>query len=423
MEINIQDALRLRPASNGMDFNALINNPAFLIWFWAGKTIIWWYPFLALYLLSYVYMAYIHANYIKAIPWVLLEIKIPKEISKSPQAMEVLFAQMYQTAPNTLTDKYIKGRTRSWFSLELVSIEGDVHFYIRTEAKFKKMIESGIYSQYPGVEVYEAEDYVYKVPYDTPGSDWTMFGVEFKLSKPDAFPIKTYVDYGLDKDPKEEFKIDPLTQVLEFLGSIGRDEQVWIQIPMMAARNRYRKPGTWFGYQGWQEEGKAEVKKISEGGQKKDDPFGGVFKLTPGEIEKLKALERSLSKFGFDCGYRGIYMGKGEAFDGANIGRLINSIKQYGSENLNGFKLNKNTSFDYPWQDFRDIRLNKMKRDMFRDYRRRAYFYPPTKAVPFVLNTEELATIFHFPGLVANTPTLERISSKRGEPPPNLPIA
>lgn len=406
-----------------MDFFTFLHNPAFIIWVWAWETILWWYPILAIVLLSRVYMAYIHANWIKNIKWVLLEIKIPKEISKSPKAMEVLFAQMYQTAPNTLTDKYIKGRTRSWFSLELVSIGGEVHFYIRTEERYKKLVESGIYSQYPGVEVYEADDYVYNVPYGVSGSDWNFFGVEFKLSKPDAFPIKTYVDYGLDKDPKEEFKIDPLTTVLEFLGSIGPGEQIWLQIPIMAARDRYHKPGTLFGAQSWKDIGKAEVKKIAEGDKKKDDPFGGVFKLTPGERERLEALEKSMSKYGFDCGYRGFYLAKGEAFDGNNIGRLIGSIKQYGSENLNGFKLSKNTSFDYPWQDFMGWRLASMKRLMFRNYCRRAYFFPPSNSEIFVLNSEELATIFHFPGLVANTPTLDRISSKRGEPPPNLPVA
>jgi hypothetical protein len=39
-----------------------------------------------------------------------------------------------------------------------------------------------------------------------------------------------------------------------------------------------------------------------------------------------------------------------------------------------------------------------------------------------VMNVEELATIFHFPGEVATTPTLEKIESKRGEPPIDLPI-
>jgi hypothetical protein len=39
-----------------------------------------------------------------------------------------------------------------------------------------------------------------------------------------------------------------------------------------------------------------------------------------------------------------------------------------------------------------------------------------------ILNTEELATIFHFPGQVAGTPTLERVPSKKAEAPSNLPI-
>ncbi len=38
------------------------------------------------------------------------------------------------------------------------------------------------------------------------------------------------------------------------------------------------------------------------------------------------------------------------------------------------------------------------------------------------MTVEELATIFHFPGKVATTPTLGRIPSKRAEPPSNLPI-
>ncbi len=38
----------------------------------------------------------------------------------------------------------------------------------------------------------------------------SIWGCEFKFTKGDGYPIKTYVDYGLDKDPKEEYKVDPL---------------------------------------------------------------------------------------------------------------------------------------------------------------------------------------------------------------------
>ena len=59
--------------------------------------------------------------------------------------------------------RMLKGKFRPWFSLELVSIEGEVHFYIWTQPKFRKLIESQFYSQYPGVEILKKQrDYTKK---------------------------------------------------------------------------------------------------------------------------------------------------------------------------------------------------------------------------------------------------------------------
>jgi hypothetical protein len=54
-------------------------------------------------------------------------------------------------------------------------------------------------------------------------------------------------------------------------------------------------------------------------------------------------------------------------------------------------------------------------------FRQRSYFYMPYDRKAFVLNTEELPTIFHFPGRVAETPTFGRIEAKKGEAPTDLP--
>ena len=97
-------------------------------------------------------------------------------------------------------------------------------------------------------------------------------------------------------------------------------------------------------------------------------------------------------------------------------------MKQFASENLNGFKPDSPTNFNYPWQDVRGKRLLMKKQAMFDAYRKRGYFYFPHQYKPMILNTEELATIFHFPGKVASTPNLDRIGSRRGEAPSNLPI-
>ena len=66
-------------------------------------------------------------------------------------------------------------------------------------------------------------------------------------------------------------------------------------------------------------------------------------------------------------------------------------------------------------------RRYKEKQYMLDAYKRRMYFYKPYKKHAFVLNTEELATIYHFPGGVSGTPTFTRIDSRKAEAPANLP--
>ena len=48
-------------------------------------------------------------------------------------------------------------------------------------------------------------------------------------------------------------------------------------------------------------------------------------------------------------------------------------------------------------------------------------FFPSGKPQIFVVSSEELATLFHFPGMVSETPTFKRIESRIAKPPSNLP--
>lgn len=384
----------------------------------------YWLPFVLVWLFVDIWLRYVRAKWISNIEWVILEVKLPKELYKTPVAMEVVLNALYQSASGKWFDQYLKGRVKNWFSLELVSIEGEVHFFIRTNKIFKDTIEAQVYAQYPTAEVYEVPDYTKYVDYRGKEGDWSLWGTEFILSKKDAYPIKTYVDFGLDKEGvKEEYKTDPITATLEFLGSIGKNEQVWIQILIQPTGKRFNDPGKWFKKRDWKDEGKDLIEEIISKARKRS---GGSetspVLLTEVENNEIKAIERNISKLGFDCGIRGIYLSKGEAFNLANIFSLAGAFRQYSSNELNSFKPNNATSFDFPWQDFKDIRVTKLKKNIFNAYKKRSYFYLPYKRKPFVLNTEELATIYHFPGGVAETPTFGRITSRKSEPPVNLPV-
>jgi hypothetical protein len=364
---------------------------------------------------------------------VLLDIKLPKETIKSPLAMELFLTSLHQTGgEGSWYDKYWHGKTRPWYSLEMVSIEGQIRFYIWTREGQRAFTESSLYAQFPGIEINKVDDYTKSVRFDP--KEMNMFACEFKLVKDDSYPIKTYVDYGLDKDPDEEYKVDPLAPLIEFLGSVGFNQQVWIQIIVRAHKKEQPKPGHWWKKtDAWKDRAEAEVNKIMQRDPKtkvvgkKDAVSGRVIPptLSKGEQETLAAIERSLTKISFDVGIRALYIAKKDFFDGANIGGIFGSFKQFSSESLNGFRPNDDKYsriFSYPWQDWRNIRYNGQMAMALEAYKRRMFFYNPFIGTPFVLNSEELATIFHFPGQVAAAPNLYRVPSKKGQAPSNLPI-
>jgi len=405
-----------------VDFaRAMIENPVLRVaWNLLELTWVIWLPGILFIGFITVWLKYKRIEFIVKQGNILLELKLPKDVQKSPLAMELVFTSLYQTGAATYLDTFLGGKIRPWFSFELVSINGMVHFYIWTPPKFRQLLESQLYAQYPGLEIVEAEDYTRGIFVDN--EKRILWGTSFKLTKEDVYPIKTYVDYGLDREQEEEFKIDPMTSVLDYLASIKRGNQVWIQIMIQAHRKeKLKDDARFFGKEFWKEQAKDEIKKkIDE--LRSDDSFRLP---TEGEKELVAALERSQSKYAFEVGIRGIYIADKEVFDSINITGLIGSFRQYSSNTLNGFKLGKFTDFDYPWQDFKRMRRDAIERKYLNAYKLRSFFFPPYRhflTSPFILNTEELATIYHLPGRVATTPGLIKTQSRKGEAPANLPV-
>lgn len=409
-----------------------------------------WIPAIIIYIAWQLWVVYVRAYFQAKQTHLLLEVKLPREIYKSPKAAEFFIASLYQTSgEKNWFEKYWEGKVRPHFSLEITSIDGEVRFFIWTRKGFKSNIEANLYSQYPGIEIVQVEDYTLPVSYDP--DKLTFWVSEFDLTKDDVFPIKTYVDYGMDKDPKEEFKIDPMTPLIEFLGNLDPRHQIWIQIIVRSHKPEEKDPSkTWANAKifqtfrpkdiwdrwekkdlRWKEAAKTEVEKIIAGTKGEKDKEGKLIpgtgrQLTDVEKETINALNRSISKSGFDVGIRAIYFAPKDIFDPSNLGGIIGGITHFNSQ-LNGFKPARGSDERYSnvflaWMKRSDKARNEEKQEKLDAYKRRAYYYTPFISPHFILNTEELATLFHFPGVVSATPSVNRIESKKAEAPSNLPV-
>ena len=78
-----------------------------------------------------MWIHYIQQDFISGIDFVLLEIIPPREVLRSPKAMELFITNaLYHWSQKGGKEEYWQGAVWFWFSLEIASIDGQVHFYI-----------------------------------------------------------------------------------------------------------------------------------------------------------------------------------------------------------------------------------------------------------------------------------------------------
>ena len=426
--------------------------------FIAGKTAFIWGPILAMYAAFEMWHHFVTDRFIVGMQWTLFEIEVPREVEKTPMAMELILTNaMYHASQKGIWETWIVGAPHFWFSLEIAGVDGRVGFYVRTPSRVRDLIETQIYAQYPQAKVRECEDYTLRVPYDAPNKDWYVWGCEFKLEFPSAIPIRTYKDYGLDKpSDKEQQKIDPLTPTIEYLGSLRKGQQIWVQHVIRAAKTAYHSHKT-HEHQGWVEEAQEEMSRVmapytqefftraaADKASPAGEPIGYQIRLPDPVSAKIKKMQEKIQKLGFDIGTRVVvvaeakYVSQAE-FDGMRrAARLL--FRQFSNPDLNSFVRVNATQFDAPWADPTGLALWKWKNKMLNWYRLRIFYHPPflysfnyPKLISMlfipsgkpninVLNVEEIATIFHLPGQVSQAPAFKRVDSRVAKPPANLPV-
>lgn len=407
----------------------------------------WWIvtPLIIFSVLKKSYLYYIQRRYILSLKWTLLEIHLPQEVFKTPKAMEYVFAGLHGVWDELKwRDIWIKGEVLPSFSLELVGTEGEVHFYILTQTKLKEFTRENIYAQYPDAEIEEVEDYTRRLPLDIPSKKWDLWGTDLKLAKENPFPIRRYMEF---EEIEEERRLDPIAQIAEVMNGLRKDEHMWIQFMVQPATgmDQLKKEADKLVTKLMKREVKKEeglfetsIKGLQTemGGMvgtmlglpqvpaEKKQPermFPPEFMLSPGEREIVKAVEEKSSKLAYEVTARFMYIARSDVFNKANIPALFGFFRHFNTFNLNSFVPNSKTLPKRSFVLFAKTRTHFRKMRLFVWYKMRSQL-PGNITPPFLLNVEELASVFHFPGQTVKAPVMPRVQIRKPSPPPGLPV-
>ena len=388
------------------------------------------------------WLTYIKQKYLLSIKWVLLEIKPPPDVEKSPKIAENIFAGLHGVyiRPIPWRNKFFKGEVQNWFSFEIVGNGGEINFYVRTPEKLRDLVEAQFFAQYPDAEISVVDDYVDSLPRYLPNEEHNLFGADLIFAKEDAYPIKTYPFFEEESGKGESKRTDPLAPLAETLSTLEPGEHIWIQLLVRGTGKEWvdkAKP-VLDKLVGKEPEVKKDIldkivdflgyllpgKTPTE--EKKEKQEFSTMKLTPGQRFVLEQVENKISKLGFKTGIRFLYIARKELFRSSRIAAITGMFKQFYLSNLNSFKLDPDTitaatgwlSWLFPSRRgfFADRQEFHRKWQIYQAYRKRAF---ADKVI--ILNTEELATLFHLPGAGVKAPAFPRVEAKKGQPPAGLP--
>ncbi|MDP3882891.1 MAG: hypothetical protein Q8Q48_02450 [Candidatus Staskawiczbacteria bacterium] len=429
---------------------------------WVPFLRVWWWVFLPLMLqaqLKTLFLWWIGWDYDYATKqkWVLLEVIPPKEILTPLKVMEDVFSSLWPIMDSAnFRELWCDGELGNgpyWFSWEIASIEGKIHFYLRFLKQHRSAVEMALYGHFPDAEIHEAPDYVKLVPQTVPNDEWDMYGEDWDYRQANAYPIKTYEKFFEPQGERisaEEKRMDPILSLLEGISKLGPGEHYWVQFTTVPVGDKDEPD--------WKNEGQKIINKLAKRAEKKEptlmedlmyitrqilvgpdkdgesyswpkmeeDEDTGELKvsLTPGEREIITEVENKLKKPAFRTNIRGVYVAKRDAWRASNKAILRSYMGHFKTNDLNDLNF-KNETRPRIHYFLRERRVFLRARKMFRNaVMRFPPLYPNRRDLCPIMSSEELATMYHFPlrttGMMA--PTMSKVESKKSGPPPNLPV-
>jgi hypothetical protein len=295
----------------------------------------------------------------KSLGATIFEIRVPKDTEIDSQSADQMFSGLLG-----ITEKFSwldrQTKANSFISFEIVGLPEAIRFYVVCSKNLASTVEKVINGAYPNAEVGPTDEY--NIFPD--GHEVSFAGL--KLDSDAYKPFRTY----------EEFNVDTISSILTSMSKLEIGESIAYQVVICGSGSD------------WRNDGKAYVRKIH-------DAMADPEKKSKPKVDEslLSAIEKKCEKGGFFVDIRLVSVAKDKEVAENMIDTVFRTFSQFNKEGSNQFKKIK----------YKGNEAKQFVKDFI--YR--------TPRYSAVLNTAELATIYHFPNKNVETPHINWLLSKR----------
>jgi type IV secretory pathway TraG/TraD family ATPase VirD4 len=309
---------------------------------------------------------------------------------------EVLYSLIAGTAKAGLMSKFYGQRH---ISLEIVASGGLVHFYAAVPVGLVPVVEQAIITAYPGARTEEAEDHNI---FNQAGRLPATMGGEMLLKSDTFYPLQTFK--ALERDPMESIT-NGLAALKDGEGAaiqilIRPANPGWIKqaASFVAKKRKMRGSGMEFSA------GDLAMAAVKTPEQRLQQDQLSQQQLQSSTLERgvLDQVEEKTKHAAYESLVRVVVSSSNVSRSQAIMQNLVTTFALYDAPGMNGFKFAPASNPEGLVTAF-----------IFR-------IFPP-EINNMILNTEELATIFHLPdNEFTPTTNVERLASKQVDGPPVL---
>ncbi len=301
--------------------------------------------------------------------------------------------------------KNLFGVRADQISLEIVAQNDIISFYVVVPPALRSFMEQQIQSHYPHANIEAVNDYNIFLARGAVAGSFIAF------SKMSSLPTRTYV----------ELEADSLNSITNSLSKIPVGSGAAIQLVVRSAKSVWRRDGVRIASAMQQGKSLNEVStghgvtKVLKGAWKlggemfassaKKGDKGSEhekYQLSPLEQEMIKGIEKKASKAGLDVTIRVVTSAPTQSEADRYLYDITNSFNQFNIyEYGNSYLAIKPKSLDSLMRGFIHREMDEYKK--------------------IILNTEELATLYHFPLASTETPNIKWLGARAAAAPVNIP--